>query len=170
MKLSDLFMIKFIAAILLFGFIMSCESHGDEGENAFESFQESRLMTGDSASINSVEETIEEPIIAHRKDKKEILNEWAQFNVDMEKKLAANENRIVEIKEIPHLSVDAFDKVTALESDNHGMRLELYDYIEVNPERHEKFKIKYAEGINSIKADLDELKIKAQFDALMLLE
>lgn len=164
-----------IISILIFGIITfhfaSCVSHSGTNGDAFESLQQDKMMTGDSATVSQKEEEIKivKPIETQRKEKKEVLNDWAQFNVDMEKRIDANENKILEIKAIPLLSVDAFNKVTALEKENHGLRLELYDYVEIDIEKHKKFKEKFAEQLMAIKISLEEISLKATVDALMLL-
>jgi len=154
--------------ILLFA---SCESNVPAGESAFEEIKTDRMMTGDSATVVPLEEKkIVKPIEVQRKEKKEILDEWTQFKIDMDERMTANENKIQEIKTIPNLSSDAFSKVTTLEKENHSLRLDLADYVEVDIDKHRKFKQKFSEQLMDIKISLEEISMKATVDGLLMSE
>lgn len=145
------FILIIITSIFLMKTLVSCESHEQKADEAFEAFKEDKSKLKDSNII--IKEVIREP-----EKKNEVPDEWTKFRIETEKKIFINEKKITEIKNIPNTDSKLFRKVTSLEKDNNDLRHQLDQYNEEAKEKLEKFKWKINKNADEISMELKDLK------------
>lgn len=143
--------------------LVSCESHEQKADDAFERVKEEKMMSKDSNSISK--EIIQEPKFVTKNASlngevgQENPDEWAKFKMETENKILANENKIKEIKGIPNTNAKLLKKVTFLEKDNNDLRRQMNEYSKEMKSKWENFKAKMNQDVNEIGIQLKDLTI-----------
>jgi hypothetical protein len=138
-----------IPSCLLVVFLISCESHEQTPDDAFENIKELKEKEGITPEIIQEVEKIE---VAKP-------DEWTQFKTETENKIVANEAKIKKIKSIPNASTKLLKQVTDLEKDNNDLRRQMDEYKEEMKVMWESFKIKINHDVNEIDIELKDLII-----------
>lgn len=146
---------------IAFGFaiiiLISCESHDQRPDNAFESFKQNKILTKDCVLVSQITPQVPDKIeIGH---KKEIKNEWEIFETEISKKILSNENKIKEMRDIPDANAKLIKKIASLEKKNNGMRRVIIDYPEEVRVKREEFKTNTREELKAIDVKLKELAV-----------
>lgn len=155
--------INFISRIVAVCFsvmiLVSCESHEQESDDAFEQVKEEKMISNENVSDSVIKEIIEEPKILKSAMKNENLDEWTKFKIETEKKIRTNENKIKEIKGIPNADSKLIRTLISLEKDNNDLRKQMDEYHEEMKVKWENFKTKINHDINKIGIELKDIKI-----------
>lgn len=136
----------------------SCESHEQKADDAFDAFKIKKAIIKDSVIIIN-NNTNQEPPKTEIVIKKEIVDEWTKFKIDIENKIIANDKKIKEIKSIPNLSAKLLRKVKGLEKDNNDLRRQIDEYKEEVKVKWEQFKTDINHGTDEISIELKDLII-----------
>ena len=137
--------------------LVSCASHGQKGDDAFERVKEEKMLPKDSNAISK--EIIEEPKKIEPIKKNETQDEWTKFKIETEKKIISNENKIKAIKIIPNTNAKLLRKVTSLEKDNNDLRRQMDEYKEEVKAKWENFKATMNHDINEIDIELKDMTV-----------
>lgn len=147
-----------IVTVCLFVVIMvSCDSHEEETDNAFEQVKEEKMISNENDSDSVIQEIIEEPkkLVSAMKTKK--LDDWTKFKLETEKKISGNENKIQNIKNIPNVDFKLLRKIASLEKDNNELRIQMDKFnLEVKM-KWENFKTTINHDVNEIEIELKDL-------------
>ncbi|OFY84766.1 MAG: hypothetical protein A3F72_05775 [Bacteroidetes bacterium RIFCSPLOWO2_12_FULL_35_15] len=139
--------------------LVSCESHEQNTDNAFEQVKEEKMISNENDSDSVIKEIIEEPKKLESAMKNENPDEWTKFKIETEKKIRANENKIKEIKGIPNADSKLLRTIISLEKDNNDLRKQMDEYYEEMKVKWENFKTKINHNINEIGIQLKDIKI-----------
>lgn len=146
-----------LTCCLLAMILVSCASHGQKGDDAFERVKEEKMLPKDSNAISK--EIIEEPKKIEPVKKNEIQDEWTRFKIETEKKIISNENKIKAIKITPNTNAKLLRKVTSLEKDNNDLRRQMDEYKEEVKAKWESFKATMNHDINEIDIELKDMTV-----------
>ena len=141
----------FLAMILI-----SCESHEQKVDDAFNHIKEEKMLKNDSNVISKAlfqEKIKTKPVIKNDQD------EWVKFKIETEDKILKNEAKIKEIKSIPDMGMGLNRKVAHLEKDNNDLRMEMDEFKEETKVRWENFKLKMDHDANEIGIELKDISI-----------
>lgn len=139
--------------------LVSCESHEQEKDNAFEQVKEEKMTANENISDSVIKEIVEEPKKLGSAMKNENPDEWTKFKIDTEKKIRTNENKIKEIKGIPNADSKLLRTILSLEKDNNDLRKQMDEYHEEMKMKWENFKTKINHDVNEIGIELKDIKI-----------
>lgn len=137
--------------------VISCESHEQKADHAFELVKEEKMMFPDSANID--QEIIEEPTKVAFVKKNETLDEWNIFRVEVEKKIRTNELAIKEIKNMSNADLKLLKKMTSIEQDNNDVIKKMDEYKEEEKVRWENFKTTINHNTQEISIELKDIKL-----------
>ena len=151
------FISKIVTACFSIMIFVSCKSHEQKADGAFEIVKQEKLLSKDSNVISK--EIIEEPKKAEPVKKIETQDEWTKFKMETEKKILSNEKKIKEIKVIPNADAKLLRKITSLEKDNNDLRRQLDQYSEDVKVKWENFKATMNHDVNEIDIELKDIKI-----------
>lgn len=129
------FISMIIAACFSLMILVSCESHKQKPDDAFERVKEVKMMSIDS---NAIGHEIMHKLLEKNKNK----GEWAKFMVETEKIIIKNENKIKKIKGTPSLKTILSKEVDSLEKENTDLRSQIATYNEEVLENWLKLKVK----------------------------
>lgn len=151
------FITLIIAGLFSATILISCESHEQKADDAFELVKEEKMLSSD---IN-----IDSPIVIQESIKTDLVkkndspDEWTLFKVETEKKIFSNESKIKEIKGIPNADTKLFRRVASLEKDNNDLRIKMDEYKGEEKARWENFKTMVNHDANEIGIELKDIKI-----------
>ena len=150
--------ILIIGCSLLTG-VISCESHEQKADEAFEMVKEEKKLTKDTLlTIQDI--TVEEKKTDVVKEKeKEHLSEWDKFKSETEKKILLNEDLIKEIKGKSNANAKLLKTMVSLEKDNNDLRKNMDQYKEEVKVMWENFKTKMNHDVNEIHIELKDIKL-----------
>lgn len=150
--------ILIIGCSLLTG-VVSCESHEQKADEAFEMVKEEKKLTKDTLlTIQDI--TVEEKKTDVVKEKeKEHLTEWDKFKSETEKKILLNEDLIKEIKGKSNANAKLLKTMVSLEKDNNDLRKNMDQYKEEVKVMWENFKTKMNHDVNEIHIELKDIKL-----------
>ena len=150
--------ILIIGCSLLTG-VVSCESHEQKADEAFEMVKEEKKLTKDTLlTIQDI--TVEEKKTDVVKEKeKEHLTEWDKFKSGTEKKILLNEDLIKEIKGKSNANAKLLKTMVSLEKDNNDLRKNMDQYKEEVKVMWENFKTKINHDVNEIHIELKDIKL-----------
>ena len=146
-----------LTCCLLVMILVSCASHGQKGDAAFERVKEEKMLPKDSNAISK--EIIVEPKKIEPIKKNETQDEWTRFKIETEKKIISNENKIKAIKITPNTNAKLLRKVTSLEKDNNDLRRQMDEYKEEVKAKWENFKATMNHDINEIDIELKDMTV-----------
>ena len=162
MTLQTTIVSTLIIACLSVVLIVSCKSHEQKTDDAFEQVKEEKKLINDSDKINNamvVEKSKAVPdsgkIIPVTK--KAIPDERTQFNIEMAKKIQTNQNKIEQMKALPNAGMNR--KVTSLEKDNNNLIIKLDEYNKDEKLKWELFKANINQDVNEIGIELKTINI-----------
>lgn len=138
--------------------VVSCESHEQPAESAFEKVRREKLIKLDSAARVAEEQEHIEPV--ENSLTVQIEDSWTYFKLETGKSLDKNDRSILKLKRLPDLSVSTFKKATVLEYENNELRIRLNEFTDSEKEKQEKFKSNMKEDLEQIRFDIDVLKLK----------
>lgn len=148
--------ILIIGCSLLTG-VVSCESHEQKADEAFEMVKEEKKLTKDTLlTIQDI--TVEEKKTDVVKEK-EHLTEWDKFKSETEKKILLNEDLIKEIKGKSNANAKLLKTMVSLEKDNNDLRKNMDQYKEEAKVMWENFKTKMNHDVNEIHIELKDIKL-----------
>ena len=148
--------ILIIGCSLLTG-VVSCESHEQKADEAFEMVKEEKKLTKDTLlTIQDI--TVEEKKTDVVKEK-EHLTEWDKFKSETEKKILLNEDLIKEIKGKSNANAKLLKTMVSLEKDNNDLRKNMDQYKEEVKVMWENFKTKMNHDVNEIHIELKDIKL-----------
>ena len=148
--------ILIIGCSLLTG-VVSCESHEQKADEAFEMIKEEKKLTKDTLlTIQDI--TVEEKKTDVVKEK-EHLTEWDKFKSETEKKILLNEDLIKEIKGKSNANAKLLKTMVSLEKDNNDLRKNMDQYKEEVKVMWENFKTKMNHDVNEIHIELKDIKL-----------
>lgn len=153
------FISRIVAVCFSVMILVSCESHEQESDDAFEQVKEEKMISNENNSDSVIKEIIEEPKILKSAMKNENLDEWTKFKIETEKKIHTNENKIKEIKGIPNTDSKLIRTLLSLEKDNNDLRKQMDEYQEEIKVKWENFKTKINHDVNEIGIELKDIKI-----------
>ncbi|MBK9248301.1 MAG: hypothetical protein IPM69_09385 [Ignavibacteria bacterium] len=169
MKNTSAKCLTYFAACFVAVLFISCESHEQKADDAFERVKVEKKIDQDSGGADVV---IQQPIIQEIKipevaslDVKspeiKIINqdEWSKFRADTEKKIAINESKIKVIKSNPSTSPKMLEELSSKEKDYNDLRRKLDEYSLEMKENLGKFKVKMNHEVNEISIDLNDLTV-----------
>lgn len=146
--------LNFTSIIILAWFsiiiLVSCESHEQKADVAFERVKEEKMMPQDSV-ISDKKEVIKV---------NENIDEWSKFNIEIENKIIFNENKIKKIRSIPNTNAELLRKVTFLEKDNNDLRVRMAKYNEEVEEKWVNFREKMNHDVDELSKSFKDLPIK----------
>ncbi|MFI5204251.1 MAG: hypothetical protein ACHQF2_07120 [Flavobacteriales bacterium] len=148
-----LFLTGFFPALLL----VSCQSKEQKVDESFEQVKEDKILLQDSIMIgNILFPELEKTVIV---TKNLPVDEWTQFETDVERKIVQNENVIKKMKNSPNANTKFFRKLISLEEDNNILRLELDEYNKEMKLKRENFKLNMNQNIADLRVELNELSV-----------
>lgn len=153
------FFLRIVTVCFSVMILVSCESHEQNTDNAFEQVKEEKMISNENDSDSVIKEIIEEPKKLESAMKNENPDEWTKFKIETEKKIRANENKIKEIKGIPNADSKLLRTIISLEKDNNDLRKQMDEYYEEMKVKWENFKTKINHNINEIGIQLKDIKI-----------
>ena len=153
------FILRIVTVCFSVMILVSCESHEQNTDNAFEQVKEEKMISNENDSDSVIKEIIEEPKKLESTIKNENPDEWTKFKIETEKKIRANENKIKEIKGIPNADSKLLRTIISLEKDNNDLRKQMDEYFEEMKVKWENFKTKINHGVNEIGIQLKDIKI-----------
>lgn len=150
-----------IGCSLLTG-VVSCESHEQKADEAFDTVKKEKKLTKDT--LLTIEDiTVEDIAVEEKKPEvikeKEHLSDWDKFKIETEKKILINEELIKEIKGKPNASSKLLKTMISLEKDNNDLRKNMDQYKEEVKVMWEKFKTKINHDANEIHIELKDIKL-----------
>ena len=146
-----------ITGCLLIMGLVSCESHEQKADEAFDMVKEEKKLTKDTPlTIQDI--TVEEKKPEVIKEK-EHLSDWDKFKSETEKKIQLNESLIKEIKGKPNANSKLLKNMISLEKDNNDLRKNMDQYKEEVKVMWENFKTKMNHDVNEIEIELKDIKL-----------
>ena len=145
-----------LASFLSVLFLISCGSHKQKVDDAFDRVKKERMLLADTNFVSK--EIIQESMKTVPVKTKETLDEWTKFKIETENKIRLNDTKIKEIKGLPNANARLLKKVAGLVKDNNDLRKEIDKYNEEVKVKWEMFKVSINHHINEISIDLDALK------------
>lgn len=131
--------IKILLLIFIIQILNACESREQKPDEAFVSIKEEKDSLGDSITNNIV--VIQETKKDNNSLKNESLDEWIKFKIEIENKIAKNENKIKEFSKIKNVSGKTLRKAESLREDNNNLRRKLSEFEDEIKNKKEQFKI-----------------------------
>ena len=128
---------------------VSCESHEQKADDAFESFKENKMMSADGMTLEKA--TVEK--------KSDNTDEWSVFKLETEKKIIVNEKLIKNIRSSSESNAGLLKKATSIEKENNDIRKQMEEYKEEEKLKWENFKSTMNHDVNKINIQLKDLKI-----------
>jgi hypothetical protein len=156
--MKPIFKLKNFSYLFITLTLLSCESHEQKADEAFEKVKAEKSMPMDTVFIEK--EFIAEPKKAKEMVKNEVQDEWLKFKTETEKKIIVNEILIKQIKNTPNLSVKLIRKLLRLEKDNDDIRNQMEEYQIKLKEVWSDFKLKTIANVANIDAELKDLRVK----------
>lgn len=155
---SNLFIIQTtILCWILVLSLISCVSHEQKPDEAFDNYKNEKNMHEDIVFV-SKEVKSETPKLNEKKIV-EKTNEWIEYKLEIDKKIALNAKKIKELKELPNVNAKLLRNVTSIQNDNDNLRKQTAEYIEDAKVKWEQFKIKTNHDVNKIDIDLKDITI-----------
>ena len=148
--------ILIIGCSLLTG-VISCESHEQKADEAFDIVKKEKKSTNDT--LLTIEDITAEEKKPEVIKEKEHLTDWDKFKLETEKKIMINEDIIKEIKAKPKASSKLLKTMTSLEKDNNDLRKNMDQYKEEAKVMWENFKTKMNHDVNEIHIELKDIKL-----------
>ena len=139
-----------ITACLSIMALVSCESHEQKADEAFESFKEEKMNSKDSIII--YKDTASK--------KSENTDEWSKFKIETEKKIASNEKMIRDIRNIQNASASLLKKIAGIEKENNDFKRQMDEYKEDIKVKWENFKGTMNHDVDKIGIELKDITIK----------
>lgn len=146
-----------IISYLLVLLFVSCESHEQNADDAFEIIKEEKMLYNDSNDV--LKALVQEPVKTKFVRNIENTDEWTMFKIEIEKKIQNNEKKIKEIKEISNANSNLLRKVINMEKSNSDLRNQMNDYNEEVKLKWETFKSTINHDVNEIYIELKDLSI-----------
>ena len=156
------FTLKITALCFLSLAIVSCESHEQKADEAFERVKEDKLATkdDDTGTIIPVETVATETTVELAKPEIVIktinTDEWSKFKLELDKKILAGETKIKAIKATPNANSDLISDLTGLEKDFNDLRSKMDEYNEEMKVELGKFRVKMNHEVNVIAIELND--------------
>lgn len=148
--------ILIIGCSLLTG-LVSCESHEQKVDEAFDMVKKEKKLTKDTLlTIQDITAEEKKPEVTKEK---EHLTDWDKFKIETEKKILLNEDMIKEIKGKPNASSKLLKTMISLEKDNNDLRKDMDQYKEEAKVMWENFKTKINHDANQIHIELKDIKL-----------
>jgi hypothetical protein len=145
--------------------LVACESNKQNKNAVFERVKEGRMVSSDS--ILSNDEIVLKPKKVKLIKKNErpvkkikIQDEWAQFKVEMNKKITENEIKIQRIKDTPDANSKLNRRAKRSEKSNNKLREEMTKFDEEGIENRGEFMAKMNQSVDNIENDLKDMIIK----------
>ncbi len=157
MAMNTNFISIIIAGFFSATMLISCESHEQKADEAFELVKEEKMLSND-VNIDTLV-VIQESSKIDQVKKNESPDEWTLFKIETEKKIFLNENKIKGIKGIPNTDTKFFRKVASLEKDNNDLRRKMDEYKGEEKARWENFKTMLNHDVNEIAIELKDITI-----------
>jgi ABC-type transport system involved in Fe-S cluster assembly fused permease/ATPase subunit len=142
--------------------IVSCKSHEQKTDDAFEQVKEEKKLTNDSNKINNAmvveKSTVMSDTARKTPDtKKTIPDERTLFKIETTKKIQTNQDRIKQMKAFPNAGINK--KVINLEKDNNNLMIKMDEYNKDEKLKWELFKANMNQDVNEIGIELKTIRI-----------
>ena len=157
MTLNANFISIILAGCLSAMILISCGSHEQKPDDAFDRVKKERMISNDSNFVSK--EIIQESMKTELVKKTENLDEWTKFKIEAEKKIHMNEKKIKEIRSLPNVNASLLRKVAILEKDNNDQRMRIDKYNEEVKVKWEMFKASMNHNVNEIGIELNAMKL-----------
>ncbi|MDD4993236.1 MAG: hypothetical protein PHR83_13500 [Paludibacter sp.] len=162
MTLKTTIVSKTIIACFSVLLIVSCKSHEQKTDDAFEQVKEEKKLTNDSNKINNAmvveKNTVMSDTARKTPDTKKIVpDERTLFKIETAKKIQTNQNRIKQMKALPNMGMNR--KVTNLEKDNNNLMIKMDEYNKDEKLKWELFKANMNQDVNEIGIELKTIRI-----------
>jgi len=162
--------LKVLAACFSVIALLSCQSHEQKADDAFERVKVEKKIDQDSGGAVVV---AQQPIIQEikvpepatlevKKPDVKVINqdEWSVFRAETEKKILMAESKIKIIKATSGTSAKMLEELSSKEKDYNDLRRKLDEYSMEAKEALGKFKVKMNHEVNEINIDLNDLTLK----------
>lgn len=138
--------------------IVSCTSHEQKNDAAFDRVKEKKQITNDSTIVNNamtkqIVKTKSIAVSVKSDDRTDFKNETSKLILN-------NEEKIKEIRTIPDPSGAMYRKVSGLEKENDNLSILLDQYNKEEELKWVIFKTSMYQQVNDIKVELKTIKIK----------
>lgn len=155
-KLSN-FIAMIMAGCLFVNILVSCASHEQNPDNAYEIVKVEKMALGHETNNEKI--IIEEPKKIESVKKSSCQDEWTLYKVEIDKKILSNENKVRLLKSMPDANAKMLRNVASLEKDNNGLKRMMDEYNEEIKVKWENFKTKMSHHVNEIDIELKDLAI-----------
>ena len=135
--------------------IVSCGSHKQKADEAFDLVKKEKMLSDDSDLIRKA--LIQQTTTLQTK-KIEVQDKWTIYKVESEKKIQTNENTIREIKANSRTNANLLRKVSALEKENNDLRIQMEKFNAEMTLKSENFKTMMNHDLNDISIQLKVMK------------
>jgi hypothetical protein len=157
MKIKTTLILAIIATCLMGLILLSCESHEQKADDAYEQVKEEKFNS---------KSTITEPGTSQAPIKKKVTvtkvanpDEWVKFKQEIELKIQINEIKIKKFKSIPWVNSKTQRKVIDMEKENNDLRVQMKEFKEEAEDNWKKFKAKTILKVNDISTELMNVEI-----------
>lgn len=157
MKIETTLILAIIATCLMGLILLSCESHEQKADDAYEQVKEEKFNS---------KSTITEPGTSQAPIKKKVTvtkvanpDEWVKFKQEIELKIQINEIKIKKFKSIPWVNSKTQRKVIDMEKENNDLRVQMKEFKEEAEDNWKKFKAKTILKVNDISTELMNVEI-----------
>ena len=162
MTLKTTIVSKIIIACFSVVLMVSCKSHEQKTDDAFEQVKEEKKLTNDSDKINNAMVVEKSTVISDTTKgnpvtKKIIPDERTQFKLETAKKIQTNQNKIKQMKALQNVGMNR--KVTSLEKDNNNLMIKMDEYNKDEKLKWELFKANMNQDVNEIGIELKTIRI-----------
>lgn len=143
-----------------FALLLSCQSHEQKADSAFEILKHEKEFSHDSLLIQSeldLQATTTE--VVH---KAVIMSEWELFKNNFEKKTNANDQKIHQLSKLNGVSDRTQKRINNLKQENNDLRKSLNEYREAEKVRWETFKTEMMHNINTIEIELKDISLNSK--------
>ena len=142
--------------------LVSCKSHEQKTDDAFEQIKEEKKLTNDSDKINNAMVVEKSKVLPDSgkvipQTKKAIPDERTQFKIETTKKIETNQSKIKQMKASPDAGMSR--KVTSLEKDNNNLMIKMDEYNKDEKMKWELFKANINQDVNEIGIELKTINI-----------
>lgn len=157
--------LRIVMVCLSVAMVVSCKSHEQKTDDAFEQVKEKKRQTNDSDKINNAMLSDKRKILPVKSkvgtiEKNTLSNEQGQFKIETIRKIQTNQNKITEMKSLPDAGFDK--KMISLEKANNDLIIKMDEYNKNEKLKWELFKAEMNQQVNEIGIELKAIKINTK--------
>ncbi len=132
--------------------LMSCGTHGQKPEEAFEKAKLIRIQSTDKTSaLVEIPVPKKQPVLKNTAK----LDEWSLYKIETEKIFSLNRTKIKGIRKIANVKDNFLRKLKGLESDNIDLKTKMDEYLEEEKTKREMFMVQINHDANQIGIELN---------------